>query len=73
MKFHLKLFTEISIFLLFQKVILWTSGDVFKTVYFIVRQAPKQFWLCGILQISIDVAILGQVLYYSKRCRCQRY
>ncbi|CAF3034263.1 unnamed protein product [Rotaria socialis] len=51
-------------------VILWTSGDIFKTIYFIVRNAPKQFWLCGILQISIDIAIIGQVIFYSKRCRC---
>ncbi|CAF1282456.1 unnamed protein product [Rotaria magnacalcarata] len=53
-------------------VILWTSGDIFKTIYFIIRNAPKQFWLCGILQISIDVAILGQVIFYSKRCRCRK-
>ncbi|CAF0774640.1 unnamed protein product [Rotaria sordida] len=52
-----------------QMVIFWTAGDIFKTVYFIVRKAPKQFWFCGILQISIDVAILIQVLVYSNKCR----
>jgi hypothetical protein len=46
---------------------MWTSGDIFKTVYFIVRNAPTQFWLCGMLQISIDIAILCQVMLYSDR------
>ncbi|UJR26547.1 hypothetical protein I4U23_007870 [Adineta vaga] len=50
-------------------VLLWASGDIFKTVYFIIRNAPKQFWLCGILQISIDIAILFQVMLYSRKYR----
>ena len=44
---------------------MWMTGDIFKTVYFVVRHLPIQFWLCGILQISIDNAILFQVYYYS--------
>jgi hypothetical protein len=51
---------------------MWTSGDIFKTVYFFVRSAPIQFWLCGLLQISIDIAILGQVVLYSSRYRLGR-
>ncbi|CAI9714916.1 Hypothetical predicted protein [Octopus vulgaris] len=43
----------------------WTLGDVFKTVYFILRAAPAQFWICGVLQISIDLSIFAQVLYYG--------
>lgn len=54
------------------EVLLWASGDIFKTVYFVLRNAPKQFWICGILQISIDVAILGQVIFYSKKTRFLR-
>jgi uncharacterized protein with PQ loop repeat len=50
-------------------VLMWTSGDIFKTVYFILRQAPKQFWLCGSLQIAIDFAILCQVIAYSDKFR----
>ena len=38
-----------------------TCGDVFKTVYFVLRKAPAQFWLCGGLQVSIDLAIFVQV------------
>jgi len=45
-------------------VMFWLSGDVFKTVYFLLRQAPLQFFLCGSLQVSVDIAILAQVLIY---------
>ena len=47
-------------------VLCWTSGDTFKTVYFITRQSPLQFWMCGIIQIIIDIAILSQVFLYRK-------
>ncbi|KAM4614541.1 solute carrier family 66 member 2-like [Discoglossus pictus] len=46
-------------------VLLWTAGDFFKTIYFIIRQTPAQFWLCGTLQICLDAAILLQVYHYS--------
>lgn len=36
-----------------QMVMMWLVGDMFKTGYFIVRDAPTQFWLCGSLQVSI--------------------
>ena len=47
-------------------VIMWTCGDTFKTVYFIVKVAPMQFWVCGIMQICIDIAILVQVYMYNR-------
>lgn len=34
------------------KVVMWTLGDMFKTVYFVARSAPMQFWICGTLQVS---------------------
>ena len=46
-------------------VLLWTLGDVFKTAYFVMNDSPAQFWVCGSVQILIDVAILLQVLLYS--------
>jgi hypothetical protein len=46
-------------------VLLWTCGDLYKTAYFVLRSAPVQFWLCGGLQVTLDVAILLQVIYYS--------
>ncbi|XP_006635929.1 solute carrier family 66 member 2 isoform X1 [Lepisosteus oculatus] len=47
-------------------VCMWTSGDTFKTGYFLVNQAPIQFWICGLLQVFVDLAILFQVYYYSR-------
>ncbi|CAH8652802.1 unnamed protein product [Heterobilharzia americana] len=45
-------------------VLMWTSGDVFKTIYFLSEKAPLQFPICGLLQISLDLGILLQCLYY---------
>lgn len=47
-------------------VLMWTSGDTFKTGYFLMTQAPVQFWICGLLQVFVDFAILFQVYYYSR-------
>ena len=47
-------------------VLMWTSGDLFKTTYFILRNSPSQFWLCGILQVSLDISVLFQVYLYKK-------
>lgn len=33
-------------------VIMWTLGDMFKTLYFLARSAPVQFWICGTLQVT---------------------
>lgn len=34
-------------------VIMWMIGDVYKTTYFLLRKAPMQFWICGMLQVSL--------------------
>ncbi|XP_033854486.2 solute carrier family 66 member 2-like isoform X2 [Acipenser ruthenus] len=47
-------------------VCMWTSGDTFKTGYFVLNQAPVQFSICGLLQVFVDIAILFQVYYYSR-------
>lgn len=47
-------------------VLMWTSGDTFKTGYFLLTQAPVQFWICGLLQVFVDITILFQVYYYSR-------
>jgi uncharacterized protein with PQ loop repeat len=36
----------------FLMVIMWTIGDFYKTTYFILRSAPMQFWICGMLQVG---------------------
>lgn len=48
-------------------VLFWTSGDSFKTVYFILRKSPLQFWVCGMMQVSVDIFILLQVAMYRRR------
>ncbi|XP_039989847.1 solute carrier family 66 member 2 [Xiphias gladius] len=53
-------------------VLLWTAGDVFKTIYFVMNESPAQFWVCGSVQILIDVAILLQVLFYSQDTQVKR-
>ncbi|XP_018310845.1 PQ-loop repeat-containing protein 1 isoform X1 [Mycetomoellerius zeteki] len=46
-------------------VAMWTIGDIFKTCYFILRDTPVQFQVCGAVQVTIDVAILAQVYLYK--------
>ncbi|CAH0603024.1 unnamed protein product [Chrysodeixis includens] len=53
-------------------VIMWTCGDVFKTAYFVLREAPPQFWVCGSLQVSLDVVILFQVWLYRHNTAAAR-
>nr|CAI5819895.1 unnamed protein product [Callosobruchus analis] len=48
------------IFIDLSMVILWTCGDIFKTTYFLVREAPIQFWVCGSIQVTVDILILLQ-------------
>jgi hypothetical protein len=48
-------------------VLMWTSGDLFKTTYFILRSSPVQFWLCGMLQVTLDLMVLSQVYFYSSK------
>ncbi|CAI4225743.1 unnamed protein product [Auanema sp. JU1783] len=47
-------------------VLAWLCGDLAKTGYFVATDSPKQFWVCAILQITIDILILGQVFVYRK-------
>lgn len=48
-------------------VLMWLGGDMFKTGYFIANNVPLQFWLCGLLQITIDLLILFQVCLYRQK------
>ncbi|XP_065676792.1 solute carrier family 66 member 2 [Hydra vulgaris] len=47
-------------------VAMWFCGDTFKTGYFIIKEAPIQFSICGSLQVSIDIAILYQAHFYNR-------
>ncbi|XP_035445755.1 solute carrier family 66 member 2 isoform X1 [Spodoptera frugiperda] len=53
-------------------VVMWTCGDLFKTTYFVLREAPPQFWLCGCLQVSLDIVILSQVWWYRHNTAAAR-
>uniref|UniRef100_A0A6G1SF23 Solute carrier family 66 member 2 n=1 Tax=Aceria tosichella TaxID=561515 RepID=A0A6G1SF23_9ACAR len=50
-----------------EMVVMWLSGDIFKTLYFILRQSPAQFIACGSIQVSIDILIIAQVLWYRRQ------
>ncbi|XP_002920413.1 solute carrier family 66 member 2 isoform X5 [Ailuropoda melanoleuca] len=47
-------------------VLMWTSGDTFKTAYFLLNGAPLQFSVCGLLQVLVDLAILGQAYVFAR-------
>ncbi|KAM8783346.1 solute carrier family 66 member 2 isoform 2-T3 [Rhynchonycteris naso] len=47
-------------------VLMWTSGDTFKTVYFLLNGAPLQFSVCGLLQVLVDLAILAQAYAFTR-------
>lgn len=49
-----------------EMVIMWFSGDLFKTMYFILRHAPVQFIICGAIQVFVDILILAQVFWYGR-------
>ncbi|CAB3230831.1 unnamed protein product [Arctia plantaginis] len=53
-------------------VVMWTCGDLFKTAYFVLRDAPPQFWVCGSLQVSLDIVILLQVWLYRDNTAAAR-
>ena len=40
-------------------------GDTFRTYYYIITKSPFQFTLCGILQITINIIIMLQIIYYK--------
>lgn len=46
-------------------VLMWTIGDIGKLAYFLILEQPPQFWMCAILQITIDILILLQVYCYK--------
>jgi len=43
----------------------WVGGDAFKVAYFFVLGSPLQFKVCAVFQLSIDLVIVGQRVYYG--------
>ncbi|KAL5106132.1 Solute carrier family 66 member 2 [Taenia crassiceps] len=50
-----------------EMVLMWTVGDLFKTIYFFLSKAPVQFPICGCTQLAFDFAIFFQFLAYRRR------
>jgi len=48
-------------------ILTWFTGDLAKTLYFIVKNQPLQFVMCGITQLTIDIYILFQIYTYGKK------
>ncbi|KAG8240276.1 hypothetical protein J437_LFUL012753 [Ladona fulva] len=53
-------------------VFMWTVGDIFKTIYFVQRNTPKQFVWCGVLQVGVDFCVLSQVVLYGRGTKFHR-
>lgn len=49
-----------------EMVAMWLSGDLFKTLYFVIRKTPLQFPICSSIQVIVDVLILAQVFLYKR-------
>jgi len=45
----------------------WFFGDSSKIFYYIQKNQPLQFTVCGALQLVSDIVILGQIYVYGKR------
>jgi len=48
-------------------VLTWFIGDAFKTFYFFWTGSPAQFYVCSIIQVTVDVLIMLQVFVYGRR------
>lgn len=49
-----------------EMVVMWLAGDLFKSLYFIIRHLPAQFVVCGSIQVLVDILILIQVFWYRQ-------
>lgn len=45
-------------------IIVWFFGDFFKTIYFIIKSQPTPFILGGVIQLTIDLIILIQIMAF---------
>ena len=44
----------------------WFLGDFFKTLYYVMEHQPLQFTMCGVVQLTVDILIILQIIAYSK-------
>jgi hypothetical protein len=50
----------------------WLGGDLFKTGYYYMTEAPLQFLLCGLFQLTMDFVIIGQTMTYGLGIKLMR-
>ncbi|RNF24926.1 uncharacterized protein Tco025E_02402 [Trypanosoma conorhini] len=50
-------------------VLTWFLGDIIKLIYFICDHQPLPFILCGGFQLSLDLVVIWQVIYFRLRRR----
>ena len=48
-------------------------GDLFRTYYYITTKSPFQFILCGIMQVSINIILMLQIIYYKIRGNSSKF
>lgn len=48
-------------------ILVWFAGDAAKTVFYVVKNQPLQFIICGAVQLAIDVGILAQIFFYGQQ------
>jgi len=48
-------------------ILTWFTGDLAKTLFFILKNQPLQFVMCGITQLSIDIYIIYQIYTYGRK------
>ena len=45
-------------------IFFWLSGDTFKVGYFFCRDTPIQLIICAIFQLTADIILTIQIIYY---------
>jgi len=43
----------------------WVGGDSYKVAYFFIHDSPIQFKVCAIFQLSVDMMIVVQRIFYG--------
>ena len=54
-------------------VLSFLLGDLFRTYYYITTKSPFQFILCGIMQVSINIILMLQIIYYKIRGNSSKF
>ena len=53
-------------------IVSFLFGDIFRTYYYISTKSPFQFILCGFMQVSINIILMLQIIYYKITDKCNK-